>query len=275
METTATYDKKPWLNQYENGVPSEVSFEKDLLPDFLERSAKRFPDNSALNFEGCRITYKELNSMVDRFSAHLYSFGIRKGDAVAVLLPNLISCVVCYYAIIKIGGIVVMNNPLYSDRELEHQFNDSGAKVLITLDLLANRMIELRLCTGIKQIIYATIGDFLPPVKKVLFKLFGKKKKLAASVKEAKDLYRFKDLMKKRIPLAPVVHLSPDETAMYQYTGGTTGISKGVMLTHENLSNHTQQLKSWLPRFEEGKEIMLGALPFFHVFGISEMMDGI
>ena len=273
METTAAYEKKPWLSQYENGVPHEIKFEKGLLPDFLERSAKRFPDKNALNFEGYRVTYRELNSMVDKFSAHLHSFGIRKGDVVAILLPNLISCIVCYYAIVKIGGIAVMNNPLYSDRELEHQFNDSGAKALITLDLLANRMIDLRPLTNIKQIIYATVGDFLPPVKKILFKMFGKKKKLSASVKDADDLYSFTKLMKNNVQPAPEIKISSDDVAMYQYTGGTTGVSKGVMLTHENLSNHTQQLRSWLPQFEEGKEVMLGALPFFHVFGLTVCMN--
>lgn len=273
METTANNDKRPWLRQYESGVPCQISFEKNLLPDFLEQSVKRFPDQSALNFEGYQVTYKELHLMVERFSAHLQSFGIKKGDSVAILLPNLISCVVSYYAILKIGGIAVMNNPLYSDRELEHQFNDSGAKVLITLDLLANRMIDLRPRTEIKQIIYATVGDFLPPVKKVLFKLFGRKKKVSAEVKEASDLYSFKKLMKKHAPQAPKIDLSYDDVAMYQYTGGTTGVSKGVMLTHGNISAQIQQLKAWMPQFEEGKEVMLGALPFFHVFGLTVCMN--
>ncbi len=273
MKTISIYDKKPWLNQYENGVPSEIFFENSLLPDYLERSARCFPDKSALNFEGYRVTYRELNRMVEKFSAHLYSLGIRKGDAVAILLPNLISCVICYYAIIKIGGIAVMNNPLYSDRELEHQFNDSGAKLLITLDLLANRMIDLRPRTHIKHIIYASLGDFLSPVKRVMFKLLGKKKRLTASVKKTDNIYSFNRLIKKPAPRAPEVNLAPHDVAMYQYTGGTTGVSKGVMLTHENLSNHVQQLKAWLPQFEEGKEVMLGALPFFHVFGLTVCMN--
>ena len=273
MENKATYNKKPWLNRYEKGVPHEILFDKGTLPDFLEKSVQRFPEKCALNFEGRRVTYRELHSMIEKFSANLYSFGVRKGDAVAILLPNLISCVVCYYAIIGIGAIAVMNNPLYSDRELEHQFNDSGAKVLITLDLLADRMIDLRPQTGIKQIIYATVGDFLPPVKKILFRLFGKKKRISASVKEADDLYSFEGLMKNKVARAPEINISSNDVAMYQYTGGTTGVSKGVMLTHENLSNHVQQLKSWLPRFEEGKEVMLGALPFFHVFGLTVCMN--
>ena len=114
---------------------------------------------------------------------------------------------------------------------------------------------------------------FCPLPKKILFKLFGRKKKLSASVKEADDLYSFAKLMKKIAPKAPKINISPDDVAMYQYTGGTTGVSKGVMLTHENLSHHTQQLRSWLPQFEEGKEIMLGALPFFHVFGLTVCMN--
>jgi long-chain acyl-CoA synthetase len=273
MKATSIYDRRPWLNHYEKGVPHEIPLMIALLPDILEMSARHFPDNSALNFEGYRVSYRKLNSMVDRFSAHLYSLGVRKGDAVAILLPNLISCVVCYYAIIKIGAIAVMNNPLYSDRELEHQFNDSGAKILITLDLLANRMIGLRPKTQIKQIIYATAGDFLPPVKKVLFRLFGKKKRLSASVNKADDLYCFNKLIKEPAPPAPETILSSDDVAMYQYTGGTTGVSKGVMLTHGNLGNHVQQLKAWLPQFKEGEEVMLGALPFFHVFGLTVCMN--
>ena len=114
--------------------------------------------------------------MVDRFATCLSAFGVQKGDSVAILLPNVIPCVVSYYAILKIGAVAVMNNPLYTDRELEHQFNDSGAKLLITLDLLGNRMIDLRPKTDIKQIVYTSIGDYLPFPKNFLFPLVGKKK---------------------------------------------------------------------------------------------------
>jgi long-chain acyl-CoA synthetase len=273
METIDEYEKRPWLTHYESGVPQEISFDDGLLPDFLEKSAKNFPDRSALNFEGYRVTFKELHSMVNRFSAHLHSLGIKKGDVVAIILPSMISCVVSYYAIIKIGGIAVMNNPLYSDREFEYYLNDSGAKALITLDLLANRMIDLRPRTGIKQIIYTSLGEYLPPKKKVPFKLFGRMKKLTGPVKETDDLYCFKKLMKRNAPGIPSIQLSPDDVAMYQYTGGTTGVSKGAMLTHGNLALHVQQLKAWLPQFEPGREIMLGSLPFFHVFGLTVCMN--
>jgi long-chain acyl-CoA synthetase len=189
------------------------------------------------------------------------------------LLPNVIPCVVAYYAILKIGAITVMNNPLYSDRELEHQFNDSGSKVLITLDLLGNRMIDLRPKTKVKQIVITSIGDYLPFPKSLLFPLVAKKKKLAADVKAAPDVYKWKDCIAKYQPNPPKVKNSFNDVAMYQYTGGTTGVSKGVELTHANLSKQVQQLAAWFPDFENGTEIMLGALPYFHVFGMSCSMN--
>lgn len=273
MTKGLSYQNKPWLKNYEEGVPENISIEKTSLPDFLERTAKEFPDKMALNFQGFTINYRELNDMVNRFAACLNSFGIKKGDSVAILLPNLIPCVVGYYAIIKLGGIAVMNNPLYSDRELEYQFNNSGAKLLITLDLLGNRMIDLRPKTGIKQIIYTSIGDYLPFPKNILFPLVGKKKGLAADVKQSDSVYKWKELLSKHFPAPPRISISFDDIAMYQYTGGTTGVSKGVMLTHANLSTQVQQVRAWFPKFNRGEEIMLGALPFFHVFGLTVAMN--
>ena len=273
MTTSNAYQDKPWLAHYDKGVPETVTYEETCLPEFLDRSAQRFPDTMALLFQGYNVTYRELKEMVDRFATCLAEFGIQKGDSVAILLPNVIPCVVGYYAILKIGGIAVMNNPLYTDRELEHQFNDSGSKLLITLDLLGNRMIDLRPKTSIKQIIYTSIGDYLPFPKNLLFPLVGKKKGLKADVKSAPDVYRWKDTLERLDGRPPKVKLSFDDTAMYQYTGGTTGVSKGVMLTHSNLSKQVQHIRAWFPELNDGEEIMLGALPFFHVFGLSTTMN--
>ncbi|MGD9365789.1 MAG: long-chain fatty acid--CoA ligase [Desulfobacteraceae bacterium] len=272
MATSITYQDKPWLKHYQPGVDAKLTYESMCIPEFLDRSCSRFPDKMALNFQGYEITFRQLNEMVDRFAACLKNFGIQKGDAVALLLPNVIPCVAAYYAILRIGAIAVMNNPLYSDRELEHQFNDSGAKALVTLDLLGNRMIDLRPKTGIKQIVYTSIGDYLPFPKNLLFPLVAKKKKLAAKVKPADDLYRWKPLLARAQSDPSRVDLSLDDVAMYQYTGGTTGVSKGVMLTHGNLSRQVQQTAGWFPGFGSD-EIMLGALPFFHVFGLTTAMN--
>jgi len=168
---------------------------------------------------------------------------------------------------------VVFNNPLYADRELEHQFTDSDATFLITLDLLANRMVKLREKTRIKTIVYTSIGDYLPFAKRLLFPLVAKKRGLAASVAPAKDLHKFKDVIARFEPDHTQADLSMDDIAMYQYTGGTTGVSKGVMLTHRNISYQVQQLEAWFPDFGRGEEVMLGALPFFHVFGMSTSMN--
>ncbi len=273
MTTEDAGSNKVWLNSYDRGVPGSLDYEKILIPEFLEKSSDAFPENPALIFQGYQVSFKELNDMVGRLSAVLKTFGIKKGDSVAVLLPNLIPCVVAYFAILRIGGIVVMNNPLYSDRELEHQFKDSKSKLLITLDLLVARMVALRPKTGIKTILYTSIGDYLPFPKSLLFPLVAKKKKLAAKVNPAPDLYRYKPLIEKTAPDFSQEPLTFDDVAMYQYTGGTTGVSKGVMLTHGNLSSQIQQVMAWFPDFKKGGEIMLGALPFFHVFGLSVSMN--
>jgi long-chain acyl-CoA synthetase len=273
MSGEVKYQDKPWLRSYEPGVPEHIYYEEICMPDILDRTASRFPNHTALIFQGYVVTYRELKNMVDRFAACLDDFGVRQGDAVAILLPNLIPCVVAYCAVLRLGAITVMNNPLYSDRELEYQFNDSGSKVLVTLDLLGNRMIDLRPRTKVRQIVYTSIGDYLPFPKNFLFPLVAKKKKMAADVKPATEVYRWKDCLAKHAAAPPRPKIGFEDVAMYQYTGGTTGISKGCMLTHANLSKQVQQAEAWFPKFKPGEEIMLGALPFFHVFGMSVVMN--
>jgi long-chain acyl-CoA synthetase len=273
MADKIRYQDKPWLKFYEKGVPETISYQEICMPDILDRTAEEFADKTAIVFQGYKLTYRQFKEMVDRFATCLADFGIKQGDAVAILLPNLIPCVVAYFSILKIGAITVMNNPLYTDRELEHQFNDSGAKALITLDLLANRMIDLRPKTKIRQIVYTSIGDYLPFPKNLLFPLVAKKKKLAADVKQAPDVFTWKECIAKYRQNPPAVKLGFEDVAMYQYTGGTTGVSKGVMLTHANLSKQVQQLEAWFPQFGRGTQMVLGALPYFHVFGLSCAMN--
>lgn len=227
-----SYQAKPWLKHYADGVPREIEFEELCLPDFLERSAKRYPDHDALLFQDDKMSYKELKDKVDRLATCLSDFGIKKGDSVAILLPNLIPLVIGYYAIQRIGAIGVMSNPLYSDRELEYQFNDSGARAVITMDIFGNRLIDLRPKTGIKQIICTSV--------------------LGVDVKPAEDVYKWEDILSKTSPNPPTVDLSFDDVAQYQYTGGTTGVSKGAMLTQRNLSCNVQQMVAWLTRPSKG-----------------------
>ena len=277
MTPNLRYEDKPWLKAYDPGVPESIEFEEKLLHEYLETHSNRIPDHTALIFQGYRISFRGFNEMADAFAAFLQSLGVKKGDAVAILLPNVIPCPVAFYAIMKIGAVAVMNNPLYADQELLHQFNDSKSTHLITLDLLANRMVNLRPQTGIKNIIVTSIGDYLPFPKNILFPLVGRRKGLSAKVKPAENLHKWKDVVHEYTgskPTAVPGGLGFQDIAMYQYTGGTTGVSKGAILTHGNLSKQTQQIKAWLPMFRDNpEEIILGALPFFHVMGLTVSMN--
>jgi len=270
---TPDYDDRPWLKHYEQGTSANLKYSDLLLPQFLQETVKNFPDKPALNFQGYRISFGQLNNMIDKMAAAYKSFGIIKGDRVAILLPNLIPTVVAQFAAIKLGAIVVMNNPLYSDREIKHQVNDSGSKILVTLDLLANRMINLMPETRLNQIIYTSIGDYLPFPKNILFPLVAKKRKLAAKVKPAHNVYKWKELLEVHAPLRETTVVTADDPCYYQYTGGTTGLSKGAVLTHGAISKQLQQVAAWFPKFKMGEEKMLGALPFFHVFGLTTSMN--
>ncbi len=263
-----THHERPWLSSYGEGVPSHVAYDEIFLSDFLERSVERFPHKTALNFQGFKLSYRETDRMIKSMAAWLTAIGVTKGDRVAILLPNLIPCMVGYYAILRVGGVAVMNNPLYTDRELLHQFNDSGARVLITLDLLADRMVALRDQTAIREIVYTSIGDYLPFPKNLLFALMGRRKKMTVDVTPAPDLFKWTAVVD-RAPSEFSESLDLDDVAMCQYTGGTTGLAKGVMLTHRNLSFQIQQAKVWFSEFREGGECCLCALPWFHIFGIT------
>jgi Acyl-CoA synthetases (AMP-forming)/AMP-acid ligases II len=238
-----------------------------MLIDNLESAARDYPNRIAFISQGYEMSYADLKDTVYRFATCLTDFGIKKGDSVSIHLPNMIQTVAAYYAILKIGGKVVMNNPLYSAAELEHQFNNSESKALITLDLLANNMIDLRPKTKIKQIICASLADYQPPTADLT-------KVLSAQPKEAENVYKWKDLIAKYPPNPPQVKVNFDDIAMLQYTGGTTGVSKGAILTHANLSKQLQQINVWDPTVKRGdKIIFLGALPFFHVYGLSTVMN--
>ncbi len=263
--------EKIWLKSYAAGVPAEIEFEKTPLADALTRSAGQFPNRPALIFQGTSVTYQQLDDMVSRFASALVSLGVKPGDKVAVLLPNLVQTVVAIYGAMRAGAVVALNNPLYTDRELEHQYNDSGSVLLVSLDVLVPRMINLRQKTGIRKIVSCHIRDFLPFPLKQLFPFV--KKGMHLKTPAAPDVYEFMDLVKKYPPLKD--HHKPgwEDTAVLLYTGGTTGVSKGVELTHGNLSSNVQQCRVWFQDFDSGKETVVGCLPFFHSFGMTSAMN--
>lgn len=263
--------EKIWLKSYAEGVPEFIEFDKICLPEALTRSAQRFPNHPALYFQGTKITFRQLDELVSKFAAALVSLGVKPGEKVALLLPNLVQTVVGTYGAWRAGAVVVMNNPLYTDRELEHQLNDSGSKYLLSLDLLVPRMIALRQKTGIEKIVSCHIRDYLPFPLKQLFPIV--KKQMHRKTPPAANVYEFMDLIKKYQPIAQSHTADWDDVAVLLYTGGTTGVSKGVMLSHGNLSSNCQQATLWFPDFNDGEHCAIGALPFFHSFGMTCAMN--
>jgi long-chain acyl-CoA synthetase len=263
--------EKIWLKSYAMNVPPELDLERVALSEALQRSAQRFPDRPALFFQGKVVSYRLLNDMVSRFASALRALGVSPGDRVATLLPNLVQHVVAIYGAFRAGATVVLNNPLYTDRELEHQFNDSASTYLVALDVLVPRMIELRKKIGITKIISCHIRDFLPFPLKLLFPFV--KKRMHRKTPVAPDVLEFMDCVTKYPPIDSPNQPNWDDTACLLYTGGTTGISKGVQLTHGNLSSNCQQCCVWFQGFEPGQEVAVGCLPFFHSFGMTTAMN--
>ncbi len=256
-----------WHKSYAAGVPRDIDFKKITMPEALSRSAERFGGGTAFIFMGRKITYGELELLVNRFTRALLDLGMTRGDKVAMLLPNLPQLIVADYAVYKIGAVTVMNNPLYTERELEHQLNDSDSTVLITLDLLLPRALKLKENTKIRSIITCHINDYLPFPKKQLYPFI--KKDMYRKVKPQKDVYEFMDLIA-GYEDGPVENKAEwDDLAALIYTGGTTGVSKGAMLTHANISSVVQLFRAWFPDLDDGKVGIMGVYPMFHSAGYS------
>ncbi|MFH1136449.1 MAG: AMP-binding protein, partial [Pseudomonadota bacterium] len=264
-------EERVWHKAYAPGVPPGIEYEKLPLPRALIRTAQKYPDVTALILMGGKTNYRELNQLVDRFAASLKRLGIKKGDKVALVLPNIPQIVIGVYAAWKIGAVVVMNNPLYTERELAHQLNDSESTAVLCLDLLVPRMLSLKEKTGLKTVISCHIRDFLPFPLKQLFP-YVKKQLHRKPQPGDKGVLEFMDLIK-----APAPSLEADvdfeDLAALLYTGGTTGVSKGVMLTHANLSVNVQQFKGLLRDMKDGAENVIGSLPFFHSAGFTAAMN--
>ncbi|RLI30461.1 long-chain fatty acid--CoA ligase [Candidatus Bathyarchaeota archaeon] len=264
-------EKKPWLKFYPEGVPASIDYPKITLPQMLKNTAKKYPNHTAIIFESYKMTYSELSEAVDRFATALHSLGISKGDKVAIFLPNIPQFVIAYYGILTVGGVVTAINPLYKEREVERQLNDSEAKAIVTLDLLYPIVEKVWEKTKVEHVIVASIKEYLPPVKRVLGTLL--KKIPMRKVEPRPGVHFFKELIERYPPEPPEVEINPQEDlAVLQYTGGTTGVPKGAMLTHFNLVSNAVAATYWL-RSEEAKEVHMGILPLFHIYGMTVAMN--
>lgn len=264
----------PWVTHYEREVPHSLDYEEVPLHVVLQDTCREFPHSSALHFLGKTFTYSQLLHEVNLFSRVLQSLGVKKGERVAIMLPNCPQAVIAYYAALQIGAIVVQTNPMYMERELEHQLVDSQATMMICVDLVYKKVAAVLPRTSLTYVIVTSIKDYLPFPKNVLYPLKLRQEGVKLNIPSDSTVSHWSELVKRQLPDLEEVDVDPrEDLALLQYTGGTTGFAKGVMLTHYNLVANTQQVSTWCHRAQRGKERLLAVLPFFHVYGMTAAMN--
>ncbi len=255
--------ERPWLKFYEPGVPHHIQYPDIPLYRFLDNAVRDFPEKEAIIFQGRKITYRQLGEEAVNVASGLAQRGLKKGQRMAIMLPNCPQYIAVYYAILKIGGIVVNVNPMYVERELEFQLKDAGAETILALRDFYPRLEAVREKVSLKTIILTDLHE-----------TGGEGTRQKSGTAMAEGVYEYAELveMGRRLP-PPSVQVNPDEVALLQYTGGTTGFSKGAMLTHRNLVSDVLQCVSWNQDAVKGQERMLAVLPLFHVYGMTVAMN--
>jgi long-chain acyl-CoA synthetase len=276
--TRSPYADRPWLASYPDGVPADFDFPKVPLTRLLDDAASSFPAGTALAFLGTTLTYRELQTAVDRCAAGLQRLGVTKGDRVAVVLPNCPQNVIAFFATLRLGAIVVQHNPLYTRSELRHQLADCGAKVVVCLDRVYANIAAVRADTALEHVVVTSLEDYLPASTRLKLRLplaTAKKKRaeLTAPIPKGAPVTPFLTLLKSTDAVRQV-QLDPEQDlALLQYTGGTTGLSKGAMLTHHNLVSNAYMNRLWDTGATAGKEVALAVLPLFHAYGLTVAMN--
>ena len=278
MEAIAT--QKPWLKYYDEVVPYSINYPSVPLDELLKISASKYPDQIAILFGGSLgsrvldkpVTYRELNTAVDQFAAAIQSLGVKKGDRVAIFMPNCPQFVIAYYGSMRAGGVAVPFNFLYTQKEIKDQLNDSGAEVMITLSSFYSMVKSVREETSLRHIVVTNIKEYFPALLKTLFTIAMEKKGgHAAKITHPDDMW-FQSLLMLASDKPELIGTGPDDTACLIYTGGTTGVPKGAILTHSNIVSNAIAGSFW-SHSEEAKEISIGALPFFHSYGMTAVMN--
>ncbi len=266
---------KPWQAIYPEQIPAVLSYEDKPLYSFLKESAEEFPDKVSIHFQGKELTFREVHESALKFAAYLKSIGLQKGERVAVMLPNCPQGVISFFGILMAGGVVVQTNPTYTERELEYQMKDSGAKMILAMDILFPRVSAVASRTDIEHIIVTAIKEYLPFPKNLIYPFIQKKQYgIVINVEHEGNHHLFSEIMKRKITEeADTVPIDVNnDLALLQYTGGTTGFPKGVMLTHKNLLANTKMCNAWLYKNKRGEERILAILPFFHVYGMTTVL---
>ncbi len=279
----ATYAEKPWLQHYDPGVPNSLEPYPDKpMHAFLSESAQRFPANPIMLTSAplpllgrvkSEVTYREVDLLSDALSAALIDLGLEKGDRVALVMPNIVQFVISFYAVLKAGGVVAATNPTYPAKRMGHQINDCGAKIAIVMSRFYDTVKQVQDQTQLEQIVVTNVKEYLPGLAKILFTLL-KERKTGDRVTIAAEDHDFQELLKRYAGQRATVEVQPDDLAIFQYTGGTTGVAKAAMATHKALVANCLMCQAWLrnPNDPDEEEIFLAAIPLFHVFGMVAVM---
>jgi long-chain acyl-CoA synthetase len=268
MQGGDAMDDRPWFQYYDEGVPKSIDYPEIPLHHLLQESAAQYPDRPCTIFNGAEISYAEMDALTDRLAAGLVEMGVEKGQPVGIFMPNTPQFVLAYFGILKAGGIVVATNPLYTGREIEHQVKDSGLEIMLVMSNFYNLIKQVQPKTPLKRLVVTNIKEYLPGLLKIMFTLFREKKGGFRVQLRDDDLW-LPDLLSRHSPEdRPQIDIDPDDRALFQYSGGTTGISKAAIASHRNLVANSLQIRNWMPQLEEGRETVLMAIPLFHVYGM-------
>ncbi|WP_298830475.1 AMP-binding protein [uncultured Planococcus sp.] len=266
--------EKPWLAHYPPEVPHTLEYPSMPVQEYLTKAYEKFPQKVAIHFMGKELSYEELYQSSMKFANYLQKLGIKKGDRVSIMLPNCPQAVISFYGILYAGGVVVMTNPLYTEREIAYQMKDSGAKAIIGLDILFPRISKVLKETDLENVIVTGIKDYLTFPKNLVYPFIQKKQYgMTVKVEHRGINHLFTEIMK---TAQPTVQETPfdfeEDLALLQYTGGTTGSPKGVMLTHKNIISNATMCDSWLYKTTDGEETIIGIIPLFHVYGLTTVL---
>jgi len=267
-------DARTWHQHYDEEVPPTLDYPPIPVHQMLSNTTAKYPDNTALIFYDNKLTYRQLDALVDKFAAGLQQLGLKKGDRVAVYMANCPQSVIAYYAILQAGGVVVPCNPLFVAREFEHQANDSGARIAICLSLLYPRVKAVRPNTGLEHVIVTNVKEYFPGLLKVLFTLAKEKKDgHRVDISDDPNTHWFQDVLKNAPDKPSPVDIEPGDTAVLMYTGGTTGVPKGARLTQYNVVANAIQTAIWLTGAVEGQDVIMTALPLTHSYAMTVCMN--
>jgi long-chain acyl-CoA synthetase len=278
MDIKQAYLSKPWLKHYPDGVPEHPNIPEMSVPELIDQLADKYANNTALIFYGKKITYGRLKELIHRFATGLADQGVEKGDTVALYLLNCPQYVIAYFAALKVGAKVTPISPVYTSKEVKHQLEDSEAETVICQDVLYDNV--KRTDVSLARVILTSISEYLPALKKwfgksTMAKAYGGMHVPSPEKIEEAGLLSFQDLIQKYPPRPPQVDIDPvRDIAVLPYTGGTTGLPKAAVLTHRNMIALQAQILSFWPLFEEGKEVGMAFLPFFHIYGQVVVMLG-